>query len=94
MHCPECGALLWATNDVFPDSIIFVRAGNLEDNEQVVPDGHYFVRSKHPWITIPDGVRSFQTLPGPDDAPIGTAEARRRFDAATKGRGRCASLTV
>ena len=81
MHCPKCGAMLWATHPRFGD-MVFVRAGTLEESEKIVPDAHFFVRSKHPWIALPEGVRTFQTLPGDGDEPLVTGEAKERLSAA------------
>ena len=82
MHCPKCGIMLWAMAEYFGDGLLFVRAGTLEENEKVVPDAHFFVRSKHPWISIPDGVRAYQTLPGKDDEPLWSEETKARVSAA------------
>ena len=81
-HCPKCGVLLWAKVGKFGDAMAFVRAGTLEENEKIVPDAHFFVRTKHPWITIPDGMRTFDAFPGPGDAPLFTGEANKRIGAA------------
>lgn len=62
-RCPVCETLLWADHPMFGDAVRFVRVGTLDDNERMAPDAHYFVRSKHPWIAIPDGVPSYETLP-------------------------------
>lgn len=41
----------------------FIRVGTLDRGEEIQPDAHYFVRSKHPWVTIPPGLPQFETLP-------------------------------
>ena len=51
----------------------------MEENERVVPDAHFFVRSKHPWITIPEGAKAYQTMP--TESLFGE-EAQARLDAA------------
>lgn len=83
-HCPNCATMVWATVGFFGDGLVFVRAGTLEASEQIVPDGHFFVRSKHPWVQIPDNVPSFETMPGKEDGPLWKGKARERFDAATQ----------
>lgn len=80
-RCPECAALLWATHRMFGDKIVFLRAGTLDESETLTPDAHFFVRSKHRWITLPEDARSFETLPGADDVLM-TGAARQRLDAA------------
>ena len=83
-HCPNCGAMLWATSAKFGDGLVGVRVGTLMDNEKIKPDAHFFVRSKHPWIALPDGVPTYETLPGPDDLSVLSGEAKARFGAAMK----------
>ena len=62
-RCCECGVLLFSDHPAFGDALRFVRAGTLDQGERLNPDAHYFVRSKHPWVVIPDGIRAFETLP-------------------------------
>ena len=81
-RCPECASLLWATHPMFGGNILFLRAGTLDEGEALVPDAHFFVRSRHRWIELPAGVRQFETLPGPDDPPLMGGEARARLEAA------------
>lgn len=62
-RCRTCETLLWADHPMFGDSLRFVRAGTLDEPWRLAPDAHYFVRSKHPWIVLPDGVPAYATLP-------------------------------
>lgn len=62
-RCAECGVLLFSDHRAFGDAIRFVRVGTLDRGESFVPDTHYFVRSKHPWVVIPDGLPRWETLP-------------------------------
>ena len=64
-RCLECGVLLFGSHPVFGNTLRFIRAGTLDVGERLVPDAHYFVRSKHPWVVIPDGVPFWETLPPP-----------------------------
>lgn len=82
-HCPDCGIMLWATVGFLGDGLIFVRAGTLDQSENIVPDTHFFTRSKHSWIQIPAGTPSFDTFPGENDAPLWIGEAKDRVEAAT-----------
>lgn len=86
-RCPQCGVLLWGTIPMFGAAIRFVRAGTLDRGETVIPSAHFFVRSKHPWIAIPEGVPAFDTLPGDDDPSLFGPEAAARIAAAEKRRG-------
>lgn len=83
-HCPSCGIMLWGTLGDFGPGLIFLRAGTLAENEKIVPSAHFFVRSKHPWVTIPEGVRTFETLPGENDSMGWTEEGNKRFKVATR----------
>ena len=74
--------MLWATVGMFGDGLLFVREGTLEENDSIVPDAHFFIRSKHSWIQIPEGIRTFQTLPTQADGPLFTGDAKARADAA------------
>lgn len=65
-RCAECGVLLLADHPKFGDAMRFVRVGTLDDGRDLEPDAHYFVRSKHPWVVIPFGVPSYETLPDHD----------------------------
>lgn len=78
---PKCATLLWGTHPVFGNQIIFLRAGTLAESDRIIPDAHFFVRSKHPWITIPEGVRQFEKLAGKHSQLFGL-ESKRRIDEA------------
>jgi hypothetical protein len=80
--CLACGTLLWALHPHFGSSIKFVRVGTLDQGERVAPDAHFFVRSKHPWIRLPEGVSSFETLPTEADAPLFDTTQQARVAAA------------
>ena len=82
IHCFACNTLLWGLHPMFGESILFVRAGTLDESERLPPDAHFFIRSKHPWIILPEGVPCFETLPTKDDPPLWSAEAKTRLKAA------------
>jgi len=81
-RCAECGTILWGTHRMFGDTILFLRVGTLDEGERLTPDAHFFVRSKHPWVRVPEGVPAFETLPGPGDPPLFGPEQAARVDAA------------
>ncbi|RVX73845.1 hypothetical protein B0A52_02735 [Exophiala mesophila] len=85
-RCPrdKCGTLLWATHPHLTNKIIFLRAGTLDQNDEIVPDAHFFLRSKHPWVTVPAGAVQFDGVPGKDDPPIWDADTKRRMERATQ----------
>jgi hypothetical protein len=81
-RCPDCRAFLWGTHRFFGDRILFLRVGTLDEGERLPPDAHFFVRSKHPWVTLPAGARRFDTLPQAGDPPLLGPEAAARVAAA------------
>jgi hypothetical protein len=83
-RCAECGVILWGTHRFFGRGILFLRVGTLDEGEGLSPNAHFFTRSKHPWVTVPDGMRAFDTLPAPDDPPLFGPEAAARVEAARR----------
>ena len=81
-RCSICNTFLWGNHRLFGDGIKFVRLGTLDQAERIKPDAHFFTRSKHPWVTIPEGVPTFETLPTDRDPPLMNAEASARLEAA------------
>jgi hypothetical protein len=58
-----CALPLYWTHRFVGEEMYFVRVGTLEAGERFAPDAHYFVRSKHPWVSIPPGIAAYETLP-------------------------------
>ena len=54
-RCDRCGTRMWS-NYGTPDGVRFVASGTLDDPAAITPDHHIFVRSKLPWIDIPEGM--------------------------------------
>lgn len=84
VRCGACSVLLWAEHALFGPAIRFVRLGTLDEGERFPPDAHFFVRSKHPWVTIPAGLPQFEMLPG-EDEPLFSPAQQARVDAAMAG---------
>jgi hypothetical protein len=84
-RCPDCGAVLWGTHRFFGEAIVFLRVGTLDEGELVSPSAHFFLRSKHPWVTVPEGMPAFDTLPQEGDPPLFGPEAAARLEAARSG---------
>jgi hypothetical protein len=84
-RCPDCQALLWGTHRFFGESILFLRVGTLDEGEKLAPNAHFFTRSKHSWVSVPEGVRAFETLPGESDPPLFGPEQSARVEAARRG---------
>jgi hypothetical protein len=85
-RCADCGVILWGTHRMFGESVVFLRVGTLDEGERVSPDAHFFLRSKHPWVTVAEGVPAFQTLPQEGDAPLFGPAAAARLEAARGAR--------
>ena len=85
-RCVTCRTLLWAEHPMFGDAIRFVRLGTLDEGECFPPDAHFFVRSAHPWVTIPDNLPRYEALPGDDDPPLFSPAQQARVDAAMASR--------
>jgi len=55
-RCPSCRVALWSNYGGARDVIRFVRVGTLDDPAALPPDIHIYIRSKLPWVRLPDGV--------------------------------------
>jgi len=58
-RCPTCEIAVYSRYT--RASILFVRAGTLDDPSRVAPDVHIYTRSKLSWVTLPDSVPAFTT---------------------------------
>ena len=57
-RCPTCRVAVWSDYGRRP-RLRFLRVATLERPHGIEPDVHIFVRSKVPWIRLPDGARAF-----------------------------------
>ena len=57
-RCADCGTTVWSEYGGLK-TLRFVRVGTLDDPRLLSPDVHIYVRSKLPWITLPEGVPAF-----------------------------------
>jgi hypothetical protein len=55
-RCPACRIAVWSHYAGAGPVIKFVRVGTLDNPDLLPPDIHIFVRSKQPWVIIPEGV--------------------------------------
>ena len=58
-RCPACGTALWSEYGGRA-ALRFVRVGTLDEPAHVPPDVHIYIRSKLPWVRLPDNVPSFE----------------------------------
>ena len=57
-RCPSCGVAVWSVYGGVR-KLLFVRVGTLDDPGALKPDVHIYVRSKLPWVALPQGIASF-----------------------------------
>lgn len=58
-RCPTCQIAVWSHYGG-RRPLSFVRAGTLDEPSALQPDVHIFIRSKLPWVRLPDGVPAFE----------------------------------
>ncbi len=58
-RCTGCGVALWSEYGG-RNELRFVRVGTLDEPSLLSPDVHIYVRSKLPWVRLPDGVVAFE----------------------------------
>jgi hypothetical protein len=85
--CAFCGTILWSIHPSFFDGVCCVRAGTIENaDKNVKPTAHLFARSKHPWITLPEGSPAFEAFPGPEDSFLSQEGFQRAMAAVQKAK--------
>ena len=57
-RCPRCWTAVWSEYGG-RTALRFVRVGTLEEPGALPPDVHIYVRSKLPWVILPEGVPAF-----------------------------------
>jgi len=57
-RCPTCQVAVWSDYGRRP-KLRFVRVGTLDRPHNIEPDVHIFVRSKVPWVRLPEDARVF-----------------------------------
>lgn len=73
---------MWSNYNM-PDVIRFVGVGTLDEPWQAEPDVHFFLRSKLPWVQIPEGVPTAQNFY--DVKTVWPASSIARWRSATRG---------
>jgi hypothetical protein len=81
-RCPECQTALWS--DYGYGVLLFVRVATLDDAAAFPPDAHIWVRSKLPWVALPEGVPAFDEFY--DKEKLYSPESLKRRYAATGGK--------
>jgi hypothetical protein len=58
-RCADCCTAVWSEYGGLK-ALRFVRVGTLDEPRGLVPDVHIYIRSKQPWLTLPEGVPAFE----------------------------------
>jgi hypothetical protein len=58
-RCPFCKVAVWSVYGGV-DKLRFARVGTLDDPAALTPDVHIYVRSKLPWVKLPEGAPAFE----------------------------------
>ncbi|MEP0067943.1 GFA family protein [Pyruvatibacter sp.] len=54
--CPKCGSRIYHQ----VGNGMSIKAGTLKDTSDLMPDAHYWTRSKQPWVNIPPDAVQFE----------------------------------
>ena len=58
-RCPLCMVAVWSVYGGI-HRLLFVRLGTLDDPAALTPNVHIYVRSKLPWVALPEATPSFE----------------------------------
>lgn len=78
-RCAACRVAVWSEYGG-RSALRFVRVGTLDDPSALPPDVHIYVRSKLPWVSLPESIPAFEAY----------YEARQLWPAASLERRRAA----
>ncbi len=76
-RCPGCQVAVWSEYGGRAQ-LRFVRVGTLDRPAALSPDVHIYVRSKLPWVRLPDGVAAFEAYYDAKSVWPAASLARRR----------------
>lgn len=83
-RCPACQTALWNEHGTRRAITRYVRVGTLDEPQRCPPRAHIFIRSKQPWLTLPEGAPAFagyydaaKTWPSESLARYAAAKAER-----------------
>lgn len=82
-RCSTCYVALWSTIPSLGPDVAFIRAGTLERCMEVMPDVHFFTRTKVGWVGIPDGVRVYHGGKPDGEPGYWSEEGKRRIEVVT-----------
>jgi hypothetical protein len=73
-RCESCQVAVWSEYSL--PTLRFVRVGTLDEPHALKPDVHIYIRSKVPWVTLPEGVPAFEAYY--DSKKLWPAESLKR----------------
>lgn len=74
-RCPVCQAPVW--DDYGVPGVLFARVSAMDAAAGLTPDVHIFIRSKLPWVRLPDGAPAFEGDFDPQSVYSAESWARR-----------------
>ncbi len=80
-RCGKCEVALWSDYGRRP-FLRFVRVSTLDQQHAITPDVHIFVKSKVPWLRLPEDARAFDVFYD-DMKAVWSPEALARREAAS-----------
>jgi hypothetical protein len=83
-RCATCRVAVWSEYGN-RTAIRFVRGGTLDDPAAVAPDVHIYIRSKLPWVRLPERVPAFEAYYDPKALWPAESQARRKAALAAAG---------
>jgi hypothetical protein len=78
-RCPACRVAVWSHYAGAGRRACFVRIGTLDDPAAFAPDIHIYMRSKLPWVRLPEGAAAFEGYYNPRE--VWPPEMRDRWKA-------------
>ena len=60
--CPKCLVRLYSRNST-RQGMTTIRAGTLDNSNQILPKFHLWISSKQPWLTLPDDAVALREQP-------------------------------
>ena len=64
-RCSRCGSALWSHYPRLGRLGLGLRAGTLDDSGAFIPDAVIFTESRMPWVALPEGIPTFETVYNP-----------------------------
>jgi hypothetical protein len=76
-RCQACGTAVWSEYGG-RTALRFVRVGTLDNPRALAPDVHIYVRSRQPWLVLPEGIPAFESYYDSEKVWPAASLARRR----------------